>query len=294
MMSKNIKKLIKALLGIKEDETVKDGLERKKSKIKRLFYRKKFSKDELMLSLQELGISSGDNIMVHCAYREFYNFMGGPTDVIELLLELVGPTGTVLMPCYGPDLYYFDVNNSKSAAGVVSEVFRNYTGVVRSECTNFSICACGMNADYFVMEHKKSCYGFDEYSPYYRFSKSDDSKIIMLGLGKRPVKNTIFHFAGYFLKDSLPIFNNLLSYHYSAILVDRNGLTIKKDMISRGNEVRNSSRGMKRVFDLIPENNRAYRRLSNLDIVVYDAKKAIEVAMEAAKQGIVIYKGLRK
>lgn len=48
------------------------------------------------------------------------------------------------------------------------------------------------------------------------------------------------------------------------------------------------------MFYLTPENNRGYRRLLNLDIVVYDAKKAIEVAMEAAKQGIVIYKGLRK
>lgn len=45
-----------------------------------------------------MGVSSRENIKVYGAYRKAYNFMGGQIDLIEWLLELVGPMGILLCP----------------------------------------------------------------------------------------------------------------------------------------------------------------------------------------------------
>lgn len=291
-MKQVIRLVVRKTLGIREKESVKDGLKRKKVKISRLLYRKKYNKEDLAIALATVGIASGDNVMVHAAYREFYNFEGAPEDIIEILIELVGESGTVLMPCYGSDLYNFDVRNTPSAAGVLSEVFRRKEDAVRSECTNFSICAYGEKAEQFTKEHKYSVYGFDTHSPYYLFAQDSKSKVVMLGLGKRPVKNTIFHLVGWLYKDKLPIYRTLFGRRYISILVGYDGLAVKKNMLTRNVKIRNSSKKMKKVFSSIPEQNRAYVKISNLNIVRYDARAAVETSIAAAHSGITIYNGL--
>lgn len=291
-MKQIIRKVIRSIFKVKENETVEDGLKRVKSKILRIFYKQKYNVDDLKKSLVELGIKKGDNVMVHCAYREFYNFTSTPKSIIELLYELVGEEGTVLMPCYGGNIRCFDVKNDKSAAGVLSENFRKQPGVLRSECSNFSVCAYGKSADAFTKLHYKSCYGFDEFSPYYLFAKSENSKILMLGLGKYPVKNTVFHIAGYLLKGNLPSFRRLLTERYEAIVIDSQGKKRVKQMITRDAKYKNSSRKMKKMFRKIPANKRGYIKISNLDIVLYDAQAALKTSIDAAMDGFTIYKNL--
>lgn len=287
-----IKKIARWIIGAKKDETIKDCINRKKSKLLKFFYKKKYGSNDIKDALVKLGIEEGDNIIVHSSYREFYNFTGTPNDIIDLLKEIIGDNGTLLMPAYGNSMEYFDVKKSKSKAGVISECFRKELGVIRSECSNFSIAAYGKNAEKYTKEHYKSSYGFDEFSPYYKLANGEKGKVLMFGLGKYPVKNTIFHFAGFLLKDQLDIFRDLLSEHYDAIVVNNAGKQCHRKMITRGNKYRNSSSKMKKIFKLIPEENRKHIKISNLNIVVYDAKVALDTSIKAAYNGITIYKNI--
>lgn len=293
MMKMFIRNAVRWILKIREDETIQDGIKRIKSKFFKKFYKQQYGIEDLKDAFIKAGIKPGSNVIVHSAYREFYNFRGTPEDVINLLKELVSEEGTILMPSYGENMKYFNVNNDISKAGVISEYFRQSEGVIRSECSNFSIAAYGKKAIEFTKEHSKSHYGFDEYSPYYLLANEGNGKIVMLGMGKYPVKNTVFHFAGYLLRNEVPIFNNLLCEEYDAVVVNSQGKKAFHKMVTRGSKYKNSSWKMKKMFKMIPVAHRQYIKLSNLDIVVYDAKAALDTAITAAKNGFSIYKNIK-
>ena len=70
------------------------------------------------------------------------------------------------MPAYGEDNSSFDLNKTKSVAGVLSESLRNYPGTMRSCFPKFSMCGYGKHAEEILSKHKNSLYQFDENSPY--------------------------------------------------------------------------------------------------------------------------------
>lgn len=45
----------------------------------------------------ELGIRSGDTLLVHSAYGPLLGFQGSPTNLLDVFLKIVGPTGNLVM-----------------------------------------------------------------------------------------------------------------------------------------------------------------------------------------------------
>lgn len=60
--------------------------------------RKLVLRSDISAALDELGLGTGDVVMVHCSLGSFGFVCGGAQTVIEALTECVGPQGTVMMP----------------------------------------------------------------------------------------------------------------------------------------------------------------------------------------------------
>ncbi|UPO98531.1 AAC(3) family N-acetyltransferase (plasmid) [Cetobacterium somerae] len=286
-MKSQIRGFIRRILNLKKNETINSGIERKKINIQKKFYKSKITKEKLKENIQKLGVRAGDNLIVHSSWRQFYNFLGTPQDVIEVLKEILGEDGTLIMPSYGENIRYFDVNKSKSNAGVITEIFRKLPGTLRSHCTHFSMSAYGKNSKYLTKDHFFSKYGFDKYSPYSKFIKLDNSKILFLGLGKEPTKISLFHCVSAELMENNKYFESLLSNVYNSKLVIEDQEYSKK-MITRKSGHSNNNKNFKKIFREIK--NKRYQKISNLEMVIIDAKEGFQKAREFAEKGIYCYK----
>ena len=238
----------------------------------------------LIETLRKMGVRAGDNIMLHSRYEEFYNYTGSPVDVIEGLLHLLGPEGTLFMPSYGKSNLHFDVCKTPSAAGMITEFFRRKKDVVRSVCGDFSVAGYGPLAQEVTRDHINSRYGFDEHSAYYKFTQLKNAKVIVLGLEARSPYFTVMHCIDWALKDKLPYFKQLMGGRYVSIVVDFDGAVHEKQMIARVpckiNDQRNRS-----MYAQMPEETWSCGQLSNLGISVYSAIEAFDAYMRMAYEG---------
>src|SRR5262245_9561539 len=55
------------------------------------------TKSEVLADLESLGIQAGALVMVHSSYKALGPVMGGPTVVVQALLEALGVGGTLMM-----------------------------------------------------------------------------------------------------------------------------------------------------------------------------------------------------
>ncbi len=104
--------------------------------------------EDLCAQLRELGVQRGGILLVHVSYRSVRPVEGGPAGLIRALREALGPTGTLVAPCWtGNDDDPFDPNLTPASPdlGVTSETFRLTPGVERSEHP-FAFAAVGPRA----------------------------------------------------------------------------------------------------------------------------------------------------
>ena len=55
------------------------------------------TKTRLVTDLKKLGIASGDTLMLHASVKAIGWIVGGPDIVIQALLDVLGPEGTLMM-----------------------------------------------------------------------------------------------------------------------------------------------------------------------------------------------------
>ena len=167
--------------------------------------------------LRELGVESGDTLLVHCALSELGWVAGGPQAVVDALQRAVTDTGTIVMPTHStqysdpsvwtnppvPDDWPEQIRESMPpfrpavtptrSMGAVAECFRSYPGTVRSRHPLYSFAAWGADAAAIVEEHTfENAMG--EESPIARLYERDSS-VLMLGTDHET--NTSLHLAEY-------------------------------------------------------------------------------------------------
>ena len=149
----------------------------------------------MLLDLQAMGVMPGSNLLVHSSYKALGGGVDGPGQVIETLRFALGGEGTLLFPTLSyasvpVENRVFDLKETPSDVGVISEVFRTMPGVLRSFHPTHSVAAVGMRAAEFVRDHEKDSTPVGENSP---LRKLRDAKgyILMLGCGLTP--NTSMH-----------------------------------------------------------------------------------------------------
>jgi aminoglycoside N3'-acetyltransferase len=89
----------------------------------------------LTLQLIELGIRSGDVLLVHTAFSKVKPVERGPRGLIDALLAAIGPNGTLVMPSMSDDDDHpFDMARTPCyGMGVVADTFWRMKGVIRSD-----------------------------------------------------------------------------------------------------------------------------------------------------------------
>ncbi|SCG55583.1 aminoglycoside N(3)-acetyltransferase [Micromonospora halophytica] len=162
------------------------------------------TRSQLVAGLVELGVETGDTVLVHSSLSAFGFVAGGSITVCQALAAAVGPTGTIAMPGFTPQLVHpaawrperldgadpltisqempaFDVAATPVAAtiGAVPECFRGLPGTVRSDHPHTSFLANGaLAAD--VTGHHPVSYRLSGAGPLGRLWDAG-AKILMLG-----------------------------------------------------------------------------------------------------------------
>ena len=151
--------------------------------------------DVIKKCLHELGVESGNTLMVHTSLKS----LGGgvsPAELVDALISAVGEEGTLVMPSVShlvcnKNNPVFDYYKTPSNVGVTPEYFRSEKeGVIRSLSPTHSCCAFGAQANYITSGHIKDIAPCGENSPFRRVWELG-GKILFLGCGMLP--NTSMH-----------------------------------------------------------------------------------------------------
>lgn len=135
--------------------------------------------------LENLGVSSGQTIMVHASVKAVGPVMGGPNTIVQTLLDVLSPTGTLMMYVGWHDIPdYVDGFSAEDAAhyrahfpafdpataravrdhGVLAECVRTWPGAIRSLNAEASMVAIGARAAFITSDHPKD-FGYGAGSP---------------------------------------------------------------------------------------------------------------------------------
>lgn len=293
-LKKIIRKIIKRFFGI---DGISLFIKKQKKKIMQKVYTKKYTADDLVVKMCQMGMQNGSVVFIHSSMTEFYNYKGTGEELIDKIINVIGKEGTLMMPAYPAkktnlykiasetDEVVFDVNKTSSGAGYLTEVFRKYPEVKRSVNLQHSVCARGKLAEYFTNEHHLSETAWDRFSPYYKLGHT---QALIFSLGLEPYlrnvtmihctedtfRNTYTYFASFFSKSIrykyLDQFNN---YGYQEMLVPEKG------------GVR-SSKVIKKYFDKAKFKK---AKLSNLNIEVVESLYMYKRCIELTEEGVCIY-----
>jgi len=144
---------------------------------------------DIVAGLGALGLRSGDMVQVHSALSSFGYVEGGPDDVVDAFLEVLGPDGTLMVPSFNHGAReafddaeeIFDRKTTRSVNGAVTEAVRMRPEAHRSLHPTHPYAAIGPQAEWLTSEHL-DLKTFDERSPLGKLVRSG-GKICMFGVG---------------------------------------------------------------------------------------------------------------
>lgn len=149
---------------------------------------------ELEADLRKLGVKAGRDLFVHSSMSKIGPVQGGAVAVIRGLQAVAGPDATIVMPAYPVpgtmaqwmhDPAPFDVAETPSRMGVLTEVFRLMPGALRSAHPSHSVTAIGPHARAYTADHHQAETSFGPGSPFLLHAeRGGDILCIGTGVGK--------------------------------------------------------------------------------------------------------------
>lgn len=121
---------------------------------------------EIVAGLREVGLSEGDVVLMHSSLSAFGYVEGGADAVIDALLEVVGQSGTVVVPTFTWGPFHAETGvtldlqetSCKDEVGIIPETFRLREEARRSTHICHSIAAIGPRTRE-LMGHGVSSFG---------------------------------------------------------------------------------------------------------------------------------------
>jgi len=170
----------------------------------------------LSADLRALGLAEGDVVALHASTRRVGFVVGGPQAIVQALLDVLGPPGTLVVPTHTPEntdpagwqnppvpeswwpaireqAPGFDpvITPASRWMGILAETVRTWPGAVRSNHPQVSFAAIGRQAREVTAGHRLDD-ALGDSSPLgtlYRL----DGKVLLLGVGHD--SNTSLHLA---------------------------------------------------------------------------------------------------
>ncbi len=175
------------------------------------------TRESLASDLRALGLHSGMVVIVHSSLSAIGWVSGGSVAVVQALIDVLTPTGTLAMPTHTGDLSdpsfwqnppvpeaWWDIIRDTMPAfepevtptrgmGRIVETFRTWPGVRRSSHPQVSFAAWGQHAEFITAQHSLDD-SLGEQSPLARIYDRDG---LVLLLGAPYGNNTSFHLGEY-------------------------------------------------------------------------------------------------
>lgn len=200
-----------------------------------MLFRKRYTQDDLVADLKNLGIGNGDVVLVHSSLSRIGYVQGGAETVIESLIEAVGENGTIVMPAFTVcrsmketlKWFVFVPNYSRTNVGLIPETFRKHRDVYRSIHPTHSICAYGKLGKQITQGHEDCQTTFGVGTPLYKLL-TINAKILGLAVDLSPI--TFYHVIEE-VEDDFP-----LKVHYEdridVDILDNDGNAIKMNVLA--------------------------------------------------------------
>ena len=157
---------------------------------------KDLTRGEITDGFHRLGLQEGNTVLVHTAMRTMGRIEGGADTVVDVLLEILGARGTLVVPTFtfaheGEEAPIIDPASDRSEMGAITEAARRRSEALRSTAYRHSFAAIGRRAEVITQVDPansafdpRSCFG------------------VMLGLGTQVImlgltyaSSTSHHFA---------------------------------------------------------------------------------------------------
>ena len=144
------------------------------------------TRPEIRDALISLGVSAGDTLYASVSMRGLGYVPGGPAEVIGAILDVIGSEGTLVMPTWpaadparrDPE-EAFDVAETPSKSGLLSEALRTFAGSRRSVHPVAPVSAIGARAAEVTAGHDIAPTPFGPSSPYARLFQMSPALLLV-------------------------------------------------------------------------------------------------------------------
>ena len=177
-----------------------------------LLRRRLITETQLVKDLQGLGLKPGDTVMLHASVKAVGWIVGGPDVIIQAILDVIGPQGTLMMyagweeapyltialeegrgEAYLAECPAFDPERSRANRkwSILTEYLRTWPGARRSNHPEASVVAVGAKAAWLTKDHPLH-YPYGPGSPFAKLCEAG-GKVLLLGSPLNAV--TVLHYA---------------------------------------------------------------------------------------------------
>lgn len=147
------------------------------------------NRERIVGDLRNLGISTGDIVLIHSSLKAIGRVEGGPDAVIDAFLDAIGPEGTLVFPSFqagsehelARNACVFDVRSTPTGTGLIPDTFWRRPGAIRSLSPTHCMATCGKRAVELMSGHELCKVSTGRNSPFEKIA-AFHGKIVLLGV----------------------------------------------------------------------------------------------------------------
>jgi aminoglycoside 3-N-acetyltransferase len=115
-------------------------------------------KNEIVAGLRKMGLKAGDLVLLHSSLASLGQVEGGAQTVVDAFLDVLGESGTLVVPTFGE-------------LGIITDVVKNHPKAVQSIHPKAGVAAIGRKAAEICQDHWKAETAHAEGTPYVRIAQ---------------------------------------------------------------------------------------------------------------------------